>query len=388
MLILGIVSVQNPPAILNKVSVGVYAVQVEDHLESGFAIGNGKFLMTCDHVIGSDSKIAISGPKGAKWNGYLAFHDAGLNVAVYRMDHVSPYSFPIKGDAVKPGTRFFAFAPRPEGSALIAGNTSQEKRETESTNIQLSGALSTIHLGSPMINSAGEAIGMIQGSELSGGFVYFGLPRFSLAKFLRAQTVPPAAASIVGNLGQVLERTPVIAEPSADSSPLYMAGRNQYVIVSEYSLDYLRVSLPNGSSAYISKTMVAIVAQNVTLGAYGVVNGSEVNRVVKAFDATELRPTTTTEAWQKETARFVGLVFATAGREISDDLSVQMDIGRTVESVGELQVGDRVYFGKAGAVWAAIYLGNDEYISVSKAGKLVTTKFNSTSTKPFYRALH
>ena len=101
-----------------------------------------------------------------------------------------------------------------------------------------------------------------------------------------------------------------------------------------------------------------------------------------------MKATSTNADWQKETARFVGAIFATSGREISDDASIQIDIGRPVNSVDDLQIGDRLYFGSNKSLFAAIYLGNDEYISVNKAGKLVTTKFGSTSSKPFYRALH
>jgi hypothetical protein len=159
-------------------------------------------------------------------------------------------------------------------------------------------------------------------------------------------------------------------------------------LVNDYSADFLAVTLPSGVVGYIRSSMVKIVTSNVSIGSQGVVNGYEVMRVVKTFDSSTLRPSTDTTAWQKETIRFVSAIFSTAGREISEDASVQMDIGRVVDNVDGLQAGDRIYFGTEKALWAAIYMGNGEYISVDKAGKLVTTKFADTATKPFFRALH
>ena len=381
---------QDQSAILRKYERAVYAIHTEDHDGVGFSIAGGKYLMTFDHVIGSDAKIAILEPKAAPRHGYLVFHDAKLDIAVYRMDRVSPVSLSISGDEQKIGKPIYVLSAQSGTGdrSIVFGTILGINRDGERADIQFDFKLDRKLSGSPLLNDNGQVVGMAQASTMDAATFSTGISGFSLNKYLRDQAAPPDVQTIVGNLGQVLDTTRVCETPDLDSRSLFFAAPLQYLIVNDYSADFLKVTLTNGAVGYIRSSMVKIVVPNVTTGTPGVVNGYEVARVVKTFDATGLKATSTNADWQKETARFVGAIFATSGREISDDASIQIDIGRPVNSVDDLQIGDRLYFGSNKSLFAAIYLGNDEYISVNKAGKLVTTKFGSTSSKPFYRALH
>jgi hypothetical protein len=390
MVLIGALMFQDPSEILKKFERGVYAVHTEDHDGVGFSIGGGKYLMTCDHVIGSDAKITVLEPKAATRHGYLVFHDAKLDIAVYRLDRVSPISLSISGDDQKAGKPVYVVSDESGASSrtFASGTILGVNRDGDRAYYQFDLKLDKKDSGSPLLNAKGEVIGMAQASTSGGTTLSAGISGYNLNKYLREQAVPPDEPTVVGNLGQVLDTTRVCETPDLDSRSLFIAAPLQYLIVSDYSADFLKVTLTNGAVGYIRSTMVKIVVPNITKGTAGIVNGYEVVRVVKSFDASNLKASSTTADWQKETARFVGSIFATSGREISDDASIQIDIGRPVTSVDDLQIGDRIYFGSRNALFAAIYMGNDEYISVDKAGKLVTTKFGSTSAKPFYRALH
>ena len=387
---IGALVTQDFPPVLLKSERAVYAVKTEDHAGAGFAMGGGKYLITCDHVIGSDAKITILEPRTADRYGYLVFHDAKLNIAVYRMDRISPVSLSINTDSVKTGQSVYAVETLngTTDRTISQGSVSGVKREGDRADIQFELKLDPKTSGSPLLNAKGEVIGMAQASASGDNPLSAGISGYNLTKFLRDQAAPPDAPTVIGNLGQVLDTTRVCETPDLDSRTFFFASPLQFLIVNDYSADFLEVTLPNATKGYIRTSMVKIVVPNVTTGTPGVVNGYEVTRVVKTFDQSTLRATMSNADWQKETIRFVGAVFATAGREISDDVSIQLDIGRPVNSIADLQAGDRIYFGPSGSLIAAIYLGNDEYISVNKAGKLVTTKFVGTSAKPFYRALH
>ena len=374
---------QDSDAILKKFDRAVYAVRADDKLATGFVIGNGKYLVTRDHVIGSDSKISILEPKAPSHFGYLVFHNSKLDIAVYRMDRIAPVSFKVNSDAIQVGKPFFVMGNSRDlkGRAVAHGTLLSVQREGDGAYVEFSCSSSWLNSGCPMLNAKGEVIGMTQSSDR-------GLSGYSITQFLKDQTVPPDAPTVVGDLGQVLDTTRVCESADLDSRTLFFASPFQYLLVNDFSPDFLSVSLPNGTTGYIRTSMVKIVVPNVTTGTPGIVNGFEVTRVVKTVDPTNLKASSSVADWQKETVRFVNSVFTTAGRELSDDLSVQLDIGRPVESIDDLQQGDRIYFGKGNSLWAAIFIGNGEYISVNKAGKLITSKFGTSVSKPFYRALH
>ncbi len=382
---------QTPAAIQGKAEKGIFGVQVEDHIESGFAIGGGKYLVTSDHVVGSTSTITVLEPKSKSRKGYLVFHDLKMNVAVYRMDRLSPYSFSFNNGLLKPSTRFFVISPTTrmvDGGVPLTGEISSVDSKSDTGQIRFSAPIGIVNRGGPIINFAGEVIGMIQDPDSTSKDAFFGITSARLSRFLRDQANPPVASTVIGNLGQALDRTVIYSTASADSSPLFMTSRNQYLVVSDFSPEFLKVTLPNGGVGYVPINMVSIVARNITLGDYGVANGREVIRAVQAIDAESIRPTSSEAEWRAETIRFVGSIFETAGREISEDISVQLDIGRSVATVDDLKIGDRIYFGKGSSLWGAIYLGDGQYISVSRAGKLVTMKFADSNSKPFFRALH
>ena len=191
---------------------------------------------------------------------------------------------------------------------------------------------------------------MSQVSPAGGKTLGTGISGYSLTQFLRKQGSPTEPTKYIGQLGQVIDTTAILASPDPDSISFFLAAPNQYLVVNEYSSDYMKVTLSNGSFGYVRSDMVDIVNSALTSGTPGIVNGSEVIRVLSVL--------------------------------------VQVDIGHDVVSADDLQVGDRVYFGKDNQLRAAIYVGNGQCTSVSKEGKLEAFPLPDRVSKPFVRAKH
>lgn len=392
MVIVGAVLFQDASAeVLKKCESAVYGVTTDDLAGMGFAAGGGKYLITCDHVIGSDSKITIHASKGgAPRHGYLVFHDPKLDVAVYRMDRVSPVSLKISTGSIVAGRPIYLIGAGPDepASRVFRATIRGVDRSGERANVQFDGSISIKYSGSPLLNAKGEVVGMSQVSPEGGQTMAFGISGYSLAQFLRSQSSPAEPLRFVGKLGQVTESTSVYESASPDARVFFVAGPNQYLIVDDYDDQFLRVTLANGTYGYIRSSLVDIVDPNLATGTPGVANGFEVMRVLAAFDASTLHPTTSDADWLKECARFVGEIFDSSGRDISDDAGIQLDIGRDVATVDDLQPGDRIYFGNERQPRAAIFVGNNQYVSVSKQGKLVRSQLPDTPAKPFFKARH
>ncbi|MEI8281568.1 MAG: serine protease, partial [Armatimonadota bacterium] len=194
-------AVQKAPALItDRAEKGVFKVIADDKISAGFAIAGGKFLLTCDHVIGHDSKIKIEDSLSGLRNGYLVFHDSQLNVAVYRMDRPSSVSFVINSNSVKPGTMQWLAGPK---SRFSAAEMTGIKREGDTAFVLMKGA-TTLEVGSPFLNSKGEVIGMFQQSDSAASGMMSGISGYNLTHFLKAQSAPPSAPTVIGSLGQVL----------------------------------------------------------------------------------------------------------------------------------------------------------------------------------------
>ncbi|MBS1725984.1 MAG: C40 family peptidase [Armatimonadetes bacterium] len=384
MLILAVaMQISNPPAV-QKAEGAVFAVNTPDQRAYGFAIGNGKYLMTCDYVVGSDSKITIHDGKNKDFFGYLVFHDAKINVAVYRMDHTVSRSLTISAEPLPVGKRFYAIG----GGFRFQGTLSGIRQDNGRSIIQIKEPIGPQLPGIPILDAKGIVLGMVQPIKTDSDKSDYGLAASDLDKVLRQNAGPAQPTTFVGKLGRVAEATRVAELPDLDSRTYFVASQGQYLVVDDYNNEFMKVLLPNSTYGYILAAMVTIESPTLTMGTPGVANGYEVLRVVNTFDASTLHATTNEADWRKECARFVALVFSTAGREISNDLDVQLDIGHDVPTADDLQAGDRLYFGQKGKLMAAIYLGNDQYISVGRDGKLVKANFSGDSAKPYFAARH
>ena len=377
-------------AVLKKCQSAVYGITTDDLAGMGFAVAGGKYLITCDHVIGSDSKITIHDPKGLPRHGFLVFHDSKLDVAVYRLDRPSATSLKVSSDSTEPGKSVYVIGDAPDEPepSIFSGTLTGVDRRPDRANLLFNTLASSKYSGTPILNVKGEVIGMSQVSPAGGKTLGTGISGYSLTQFLRKQGSPTEPTKYIGQLGQVIDTTAILASPDPDSISFFLAAPNQYLVVNEYSSDYMMVTLSNGSFGYVRSDMVDIVNSALTSGTPGIVNGSEVIRVLSAFDSSTLTATKTTSEWLKQCASFVAEIFVSSGRDISDDVLVQVDIGHDVVSADDLQVGDRVYFGKDNQLRAAIYVGNGQCTSVSKEGKLEAFPLPDRVSKPFVRAKH
>ena len=379
---------QNSQPSLSKFEGAVVSVQTADAVGNGFVIGKGKYLITCDRVVGSDSKIEISDGTNKLRTGYLMYHDYKLDVSVYRID--KPLAVWLKpATKGKSMQRAFLVSRSQESGKISTESVAPFNQATVDgrSTIKFHSSTSLRVAGAPLLNSDGEIIAMSQIAPEGDQNLETGILAESIEKFLTDKSTDKET-TYPGKVVQALDVTRVVATPDLDSRTYFTTVPLQYLRAEDYDDNFMQLTLPSGATGYIRKSMVRVLSSDVVVRSPGVANGYEVGRVIASFDTSSLHPSKTMVDWANECARFVHEVFLSAGRDISTDVQVQMDIGHEVTSIDDLAAGDRVYFGDTKNVRAAIYLGNDTFVSVSKEGKLVKSQFTSTSSKPFYKALH
>ncbi len=375
-------------AVFKKCEKAIFTVNTSDGRGTGFAVKDGKFLLTCDHVVGTETKIEVLASKNETRFGCLVAHDPELDVALYRLDMSCPVSLKIATDKVNPGSQVFVigsslgFLEKSISQGIVAG----VRREGDRADIQFDASISSGNSGSPLLNSKGEVIGMAQFHLKNGNNLNFGLSGFNIDQFLR-QKPKKLNNEVIGNLGQAVETTNIYASPNTKSRIFYTAKQYKYLIVSKFTDTYHKVVMSNGVYGYARASQVAFLPQLVrsSSGAVGIANGAEVVRLAASFDESTLRESSTTSAWLAECANFVKCVFSDAGREISSDVDVQLDIGTEIKKFEDMQAGDRIYFR---GPRAAIYLGDGKYASVTKNGKLTISDYDEVAVEQTIAARH
>lgn len=350
----------------------------------GFVVGKGKFVLSADHVVGSDSTIKISDGTNPQRTGYLVLHDYTRDISLYRVDR--PFERSLTVRSKQASTPFDASVVYRSGDKVQSTDVQVEGNELRGQGLYYTLKPSLPHqlAGAPVVNTKGEVVAIALGQDDT---LNRALSAETLDQFLRHETTVEHSNKL-GKLVQTTDSTRILAAPDVDSPTYYTAVPLQYFLATDYDDQFMQMELPNGVQGYVRKTMVRVVNPAVTLSSPGVANGYEVVRVVNTMTSSEFKATKSNADWLAECAHFVHQVFLSAGRDLSADLSVQMDIGKEVPTIDDLTIGDRIYFGNAKLARVAIYLGNDEYISVGKDGKLARSKFEGTAAKPYFKALH
>lgn len=305
---------------------------------------------------------------------------------MYRLDRAAPTSLKLTTQKVNVGSQVYVIGTSLGmlEKSIFQGIVSGVRRAGDQAHIQFDAAISSGNSGSPLLNKDGEVIGMAQASLSEGESLNFGISSFNMVKYLSENT-PAKLGALLGKLGQATQNCEIHELPDPASKVYSTAEEHQFLILVENEGPYYKVLMSNGVHGYARKDQLTITEKTVRRQSIGIANGSEIKRIVESYDESKLRETSKSAAWLSECAHFVCDVFAAAGREISADVNIQLDIGRPVERLEHLAVGDRVYFK---GPRAAIYVGEGHYMSVSKQGKLVKGPFDAEARKQLIAARH
>jgi S1-C subfamily serine protease len=157
---------------------------------TGFLIDNGGTLVTNDHVVGSDSSVAIKfGTDGAQLNAKVAGTDPSSDLAVLHIDPssvpsgVKPLQFADSrgvqvGDAVVAiGNPFGLDRTETAGIVSALGRTIQAPNNFSIDNvIQTDAAINPGNSGGPLLDARGAVIGLNAAVNPSGQGIGFSIP--------------------------------------------------------------------------------------------------------------------------------------------------------------------------------------------------------------------
>ena len=145
-----------------EVYKSVFVVYSGNSLGSGFAIGEN-CIVTNAHVIENVHSITLTSYEGNKYTASLLGIDEDKDIAVLIIKDASfPYLKMANLSTVKIGDDIYAIgAPKGMAYTLTKGTVSAKERIVENESfIQIDAAINEGNSGGPLLNDAGEVLGM------------------------------------------------------------------------------------------------------------------------------------------------------------------------------------------------------------------------------------
>jgi len=218
---------------------------------SGFIINKNGYILTNEHVIGSADKIKVTLKDGRSFNAKVIGSDAMLDLAVIKID---AGSLPIvklgNSEKLRPGQWVIAIGnPYQFSNTVTAGIISALGRDLEDIGkhqlIQTDAAINPGNSGGPLINLAGEVIGVNVAIAAGAHGIGFAIPINDVKDILndlikKGKVVRPwlgvymrdVDEKIAGYLDLPFAEGVVITEVSPNS-PASTAGLRKYDVIKE-----------------------------------------------------------------------------------------------------------------------------------------------------------
>ncbi|MCO5296291.1 MAG: C40 family peptidase [Fimbriimonadaceae bacterium] len=203
---------------------------------------------------------------------------------------------------------------------------------------------------------------------------------FVLLFLLAVAALAGADVRVLGKLGQALEATPIYSNADKGARVYYRAKQYEYLVVQDFKFpQWRKVLLQNGKFGYVPSDLVAELPYEVTLDAS--TRGAALSSRAGAGSTVasqSLRYMGTPYKWGGNNLQngidcsgFVKQLFGQIGVDLPRTAAEQVNYGKPITKLEDLQAGDRLYFwdakrGKVGHT--GIYLGNG-YFSHASSGK-------------------
>ena len=219
--------------------------------------------------------------------------------------------------------------------------------------------------------------------------------RFVTILAVLASALPALASkTVLGKLGQALEKTPIYAGTTTRSRVYYKVQPFEYLVVKQTrKAEWIAVLLQNGHYGYVPTTKVATLPYEVTSDDQAKVptgNPSLPSRSRAAIANYSLNFLGTPYKWGGtdmqngvDCSAFMKGIFAMGGMKLPRTAAEQVRVGKPVYRLEQLQPGDRLYFwsskrNKVGHT--GVYLGRGYFTHASSGnGKIVTSYLGSGS---------
>lgn len=194
-----------------------------------------------------------------------------------------------------------------------------------------------------------------------------------------------ADVRVLGKLGQALESTPIYSNADKGARVYYRVKQYEYLVVQDFKFpQWRKVLLQNGRFGYVPSDMVAELPYEVTMDANA--RGAALSsRSGSAVASQSTRYIGTPYKWGGNNLQsgidcsgFVKQLFGQIGVSLPRTAAAQVNVGKPIAKLEDLQAGDRLYFwdakrGKVGHT--GIYLGNGYFTHASSGKGQVSTDY-------------
>ncbi|MDE5801473.1 MAG: trypsin-like peptidase domain-containing protein [Lachnospiraceae bacterium] len=140
----------------------IFVIYSGNYEGSGFAIGSNT-VVTNAHVIGNQNDIIVKAYSGQEYNASIYLFNEALDIAILSVDNAEFIPLEIGNcDDIKVGDDIYAIgAPRSLEYTLTKGVISNKSRTIGFNKyIQIDAAINSGNSGGPLLNSAGQVIGV------------------------------------------------------------------------------------------------------------------------------------------------------------------------------------------------------------------------------------
>ncbi|MGZ4774639.1 MAG: trypsin-like peptidase domain-containing protein [Oryzihumus sp.] len=158
---------KEPAAVASRVSASVFTIEVSGGLGSGFVVQSGagrSLLVTNFHVVSDDwvngRKAVKVHQKGRTWDGTVVRVSAGSDLALVQVGATFP-SLKVSKQTPAVGDAVMAFgSPLGLNGTVSSGIVSALRKQDGRDYIQFSAAISPGNSGGPVVDSAGDVVGV------------------------------------------------------------------------------------------------------------------------------------------------------------------------------------------------------------------------------------
>ncbi|MER3496214.1 MAG: hypothetical protein C4320_05085 [Armatimonadota bacterium] len=216
-----------------------------------------------------------------------------------------------------------------------------------------------------------------------------------LPLLLALPAMVPAAAPVLGKLGQTTERVTLYASPTTRAHAYYRTTKYQYVIVRPRTTKagWVRVLMATGIDGYAKEDHIHLLPYDVTQRTEPLPSASgrraplASRGVGLSVAGYSLQFRGTPYVWGGDDPQrgidcsgFVKQMYGTVGVNLPRTAAEQALVGEPITRLEHLQAGDRLYFWEAGRAkigHTGIYLGNGYFVHSSRGHNGVATDFLS-----------
>ena len=251
----------------------VFTIETPTKVGTGFVLG-GDLLVTCYHVVkGSGGRIKLREYPSVRAS-YLT-HNEKADIAVYKLDSAMPSSLRVGVSTPNIGSTVYVIGT-PLGSlerSISNGIISQVRIMRGFEFLQLTAAISPGSSGSPVFDSNGLVVGMVNGTMKEDQSNNFAVSCRALNKFLSSEhsakvetsriARPPAKLLKTSGLVttcQFVRSSACYPEPNITSEPVgYVRAKRITLCHRTVSPEWVTIKLTNGDAVYVPAKDVKLV---------------------------------------------------------------------------------------------------------------------------------